>query len=84
MMGRDPNGGGSETTEDRRFRELFGCGAEVLMPRWTLLMEHGFTVGTEVKHLLWNFLFLKVYSKDATLCSIAGGGIEEKTFWKWV
>jgi hypothetical protein len=61
MMGRTPNGRGSEITVDKCFREQFGCGSGVVVSLWTLIMENDFTVGTEEKQLLLTLLFLKVY-----------------------
>jgi hypothetical protein len=38
MIGRNPNDGGSEITEDRHFIELFGCGTGVVVSLWALRM----------------------------------------------
>jgi hypothetical protein len=65
---------------DRDFRSLFGISANVCSVVWNLC---DFPSGTEPKHLLWAFLFLKVYSTEAVLITIVGGPTR-KTFRKWV
>ena len=70
-------------TEDRDFRELFGCPLSVAGEVWDmlrnkiLLPENGMPY-----HLLWALMFMKVYGKEKTLCILAGR-IDKKTFRKW-
>ena len=83
MMNRENRQAGT-ATEDRRFRELFGCGPIVALMLWNLIMTETMVPGSTVVHMLWALMFLKTYAKETTLCSLAGG-VDEKTFrdWSW-
>jgi hypothetical protein len=83
MMNRD-NRQVSTATEDRRFRELFGCGPIVALTLWNLIMVETMVPGSTVVHMLWALMLMKTYAKETTLCSLAGG-VDEKTFrdWSW-
>jgi hypothetical protein len=38
--------------------------------------------GGKIEHLLWALMFLKLYSKQASLCSLAGG-VDKETYRTW-
>ena len=42
-----------------------------------------FSGSPEIAHLLWALMFLKMYAKEATTSRLAGG-VDEKTYRKWV
>jgi len=70
-------------TEDRDFREFFGCGVLVSLSLWSLLVTHDVVPdGGTIEHLLWTLLFLKVYAKQGTLCALAGG-VDPVTYRGW-
>jgi hypothetical protein len=83
IWNRDPDKERSLQTEDIEFRELFGCGVLVFLSLWELLVTNDAVPdGGTIKHLLWTLMFLKVYAKQATLCSLAGG-VDKETYRKW-
>lgn len=71
-------------TEDRKFREFFGCGPLVAVELWNalvtteLLPDNGTT-----QHMLWALMMLKIYAKEHVLAKLAG--VDPKTFrlWAW-
>jgi hypothetical protein len=72
-------------TEDRDFREFFGCGVEVFITLWNLLDLHDLTPedGT-IMHLLWTLMFVKLYPKQKELCTLAGSVAKETVMvWIW-
>jgi hypothetical protein len=85
-VGRDiiNKNSGSINTEERRFREMFGCSPQVVLELWTMLISKSIIESTsEVRHLLWALLFLKIYAKETTTSRLVGG-VDEKTYRKWV
>ena len=70
-------------TEDHQFCEVFGCGPLVALALWSLMLAESMVNNTSVVHMLWALMFLKVYSKETTM-SLMAGGIDEKTYRKWV
>jgi hypothetical protein len=83
MIQRDPSQG-SVLTGDRRFKTTFGTKPEVVADVWNRLDAYN-TInekGVSSHHLLWGLMLLKVYAKEAILCTLAGG-VDEKTFRKW-
>jgi hypothetical protein len=66
--------------QERDFTSLFGISANVCSVVWNLC---DFPVGTKPIHLLWAFLFLKIYATEPVLLAIADGPTR-KTFRKWV
>jgi len=79
---------GSAGTEDRHFRGFFGASPFVVAKLW-LLMAHLDLIPTEgnIKHLLWTLHFLKVYPRQANVCSTVGGStgaIDPKTLRKYM
>ena len=82
-MRRSLNQRATNATEDRRFRELFGCGPRVALIVWRRLVRQDLIPYKErLVHLLWALMHLKIYGKEAEMCSLAGG-VSEKTFRKW-
>jgi hypothetical protein len=85
IWSKDPVKSKALATEDRKFREFFGCSNEVACILWIelttndLLPDKGTT-----EHLLWTLLFMKVYAKENTLASLADGKPDPKTFQRWV
>jgi hypothetical protein len=77
--------GGSTVTAERRFRELFGCAPDIVLTIWNLLDPAKSTLPSSatINQLLWTLMFLKIYSKEATISGMAGG-VDEKTYRKWV
>lgn len=77
-------GQGSSFTEERRFREHFGCAPPVAAKIWELINPELTVPGdATVAHMMWSLMFLKMYSKEGTISGIAGG-VDEKTYRKWV
>ena len=58
--------------EDRQFRQYFGCGLIVAASLWMKLNKTGkLPKNGAIKHLLWALAFLKIYSNEITLTSMA-------------
>ena len=70
-------------TEDCQFHEVFGCRPLVALALWSLMFAESMVRNASIVHMLWALVFLKVYSKETTMSSMAGG-IDEKTYQKWV
>lgn len=83
MWNREDKKVRSEMTEDRNFRETFGCGAHTALTTWEMLVDASFlpTNGC-LHHLLWALMFMKVYAKEMTMCALAGA-IDPGTWRKW-
>lgn len=66
---RDPKKARAMSTEDRAFREHFGCSPMVIPSLWNMLQINELlpTKDHELKHLLWALYFMKVYPKDGPL-----------------
>ena len=64
----------------RRFRAYFGTSPKVCCFLWTLI-EDEIPKNEAPIHLLWNFMFLKIYSSENVHASVAG--VDEKTFRKY-
>ncbi len=84
MLGGELSAKSATMTEDRRFREMFGCGPFVALALWTLISKEAMLPGSSITHMMWALMFLKQYPKEAPLRSM-GGGNDEKTMrkWKW-
>ena len=75
MMNRGDKRVGATMTEDKRFREFFGCGALVALVLWKLLVQHALLPpGACIVHMLWALTFLKTHGKETDLAAKAGGG----------
>ena len=63
----------SKTTKtfQQRWRAHFGISKKVCRIVWTIVEV---TVVTQLEHLLWILLFLKIYPKDNVACSMVGVG----------
>jgi len=85
IWSKDPTKANASSTEDRKFREFFGCGNEVACLVWKLLAQNDLVPnkGT-MEHFMWTLLFMNLYAKDNTLASLADGKPDPKTFQKWV
>ena len=83
MWGRDNKKERCENTENRDFREFFGCGCVVATKIYDLLIgEDLLPIGGHLEHFLWALMFMKIYGKERNLCTLAGG-VDKKTFRKW-
>ena len=78
----------TDQTEDRLFREFFGCGAPIALQLWNLLDENGFVPESgQICHLLWTLFFMKQYPTEGVECGAVGGSkgrVDPKTYRKWV
>lgn len=71
------------STEDREFREHFGCSIDVCLSLWNSMEETGYLPPNgRLEHLLWGLMFLKIYGTERVMCSMAGGP-DKDTFRKW-
>ena len=88
IFGCDPYKDRAPTTEDKKFRALFGCSPVVVLALWSLLVEHCLVPeGGKLIHLFWALLFVKVYPTEETLtvlCSDPTGIHDCKTIRKWI
>jgi hypothetical protein len=83
IWNRDVNTERSLQSEDRDFREFFGCGVLVFLSLWNLLdTTDSIPQKGTIEHLLWTLMFLKVYAKQRTLSALAGG-VDPETFRRW-
>lgn len=83
-MENDPFKTRAPREEDRNFRALFGCPANVVFILWNKLVEHDLLPehGT-LTHLLWTLMYCKVNPKWKTFRKLTGGK-DPKTLRKWV
>lgn len=72
----------STLTEDRDFREFFGCGLLIAHKLWKMMEGEFLPAGATIFEFLYTLMFMKVYGKEGTMCSLAGG-IHPQTFRKW-
>ena len=83
IMENDPWKDRAPRDEDRNFRALFGCGAEVILKLRTLLEENDLIpIGGTITHLLWTCLHGKTYSKWKTMRKLTK--TDPKTLRKWI
>ena len=74
-------------SEDRDFREYFGCGFLVAADLWTLVRDEGYLPpNSSIMKLLWTLLFLKRYSTEGHLCNTvkADRTIFRETCWEFL
>ena len=64
-------------TDQRRFRASFGASPEVCVELWQMTYA-SLPVLLTFEHLLWAFLFLKIYASESVLAGIVG--VDEKTY----
>ena len=63
---------------------MFNCSPIVVLELWNMIKSCVvFSGSPEIAHLLWALMFLKMYAKEATTSRLAGG-VDEKTYRKWV
>lgn len=78
----------ADKSEDKLFREFFGCSALVALYTWSLLEQYDFiTPDGQIQHLLWTLFFMKQYPTEGLACAALGGSkgkIDPKTYRKWV
>lgn len=64
----------SEKIEDRELRATFGCELNIAVLLWKMLNEYNLVPeGGSIHHLIWAFMFMKIYGKETTMKSLAGG-----------
>lgn len=85
IWSKDPTKANAFSTEDRKFREFFGCGPVVACATWQMIEElNSIPNNGTMEHFLWALLFMKVYAKENVMASIASTKPDTKTFQKWV
>lgn len=83
-MRRSKKNGDANTTsltEDRRFREMFGCGILVAHDTWMHLEADGSLESRSIEDMMRALMFMKSYGKEGTM-SVMVGTIDEKTYRK--
>jgi hypothetical protein len=73
------------TRTTKKFVSLFGCSPEMAAEIWHCIKSNegdNLRSGAQPFHLLWAFLFMKIYANECTLCAMVGG-VDEKTFRNW-
>ena len=84
MWNKDPSKPRSTGSEDRDFREYFGCNVLNALIVWNLLGNIGLMPESgSHHHFLWSLCYMKQYPKTRAMCSICGG-IDPATMRKWV
>ncbi|KAL3795485.1 hypothetical protein ACHAWO_001837 [Cyclotella atomus] len=78
----------SDLSEDQRFREYFGCSAEIALIVWNLLIQYELLPDeAQIAHHLWALFFMKIYAKEKVTCGAVGGqggAIDPKTLRKYI
>lgn len=71
---KNPHQAYSTASEDRDFREFFGCSAPVALDLWNRLVCRGcFSLGgTRAEHLLWTLMYMKLYPKRKAMSVLCG------------
>ena len=83
IMENDPFKDRAPRDEDRNFRALFGCGADIVLKLWRLLEANDLIpVGGIITHLLWALLHAKTYGKWKTMRKLTKS--DPKTLRKWI
>lgn len=84
IMHDDPFKDRAPKEEDRHFRALFGCCADVALILWYRLTQHDLLPenGT-MTHMLWTLLYCKNYPKWKTMTRLTGGK-DPKTLRHWI
>jgi hypothetical protein len=83
---RDPGKIRAIGSEDRDFREFFGCGVIAFLSLWGLLVTtDSIPTGGTIEHLLWTLMLMKIYGKQRQMCTLASSPpAAPETFRKWV
>lgn len=74
-------------TQEARFKSHFGTQPRICSDVWTRINPAAsMPTGAKPVHLLWALMFLKLYSSESVLCTLASAGeaVDEKTLRKWV
>lgn len=84
IMHNDPFKERAPKEENRAFRALFGCGANIVLLLWKGL-EHFHLVPDKatMTHLLWTLMYLKTNARWSTMRKLTGG-VDPKTLRKWI
>ena len=84
MWRNDPSNPRATGSEDRDFREFFGCNVLNALLIWNMLVNTGFlpALGSH-HHYLWALCYLKQYPKTKAMCTLCGG-VDPTTVRKWV
>jgi hypothetical protein len=70
-------------TEMARFRAAFGAGPNICSIVWgKIIAQTVLENGAKPVHMLWAFMFMKLYCTESVLASLAGG-VHEQTLRKW-
>ena len=65
------------------FWHFFGCGVEIFLTLWLMLVTMSLLPSDDrLEHLLWVLMFLKLYAGQKPLCSLAGG-VDPETIHNW-
>jgi hypothetical protein len=66
------------------FRAMFGAGPNICAIVWGMIIANNASLedGAKPVHMLWAFMFLKLYCAESVLAALAGG-VHEQTFRKW-
>ena len=87
IQNRSGSAVGSGATEDRRFRDYFGCSVIVALLAWNLMVTCGhLPADGTIAHFLWALHFMKVYPKQDEGSAVAGGSggaMDPKTWRKY-
>ena len=84
MWQKDPSHPRSTGSEDRDFREYFGCSILVALVIWKMICDLQFQpAGGNHYHLLWALCYLKQYPKTRAMSSICNRA-DPTTWRKWV
>jgi len=68
---------------NRRWRSYFGASCDTVADIWNALQQTDrLPENAALDHLLWTFMFLKVYEVEVVMAGIIG--CDEKTYQKWV
>ena len=84
MWRNDPSNPRSTGSEDRDFREFFGCNVLNALVIWNLLLNLELlpAMGSHY-HFLWALCYLKQYPKVKAMSALCGG-VDPATWRKWV
>ena len=77
----DEDASKTSSTEDRRFREMFGCGVMVAHALWNRLDDDGSFESRSIEDMMRALIFMKSYGKEGTISTMVGT-IDEKTYRK--
>ena len=78
---RGDNEDETSSTEDRRFREMFGVGIMVADALWTHLDNDGSFESRSIEDMMRALAFMKMYAKEGLMSTMVGT-IDEKTYRK--